>query len=75
MASRAVCGRRVEMAADLDAAHQPALRDQVGAHLAGADHADAHRAAFVGASGEIAGKPGEDDVGHEESVEAFASAE
>ena len=55
--------------AKLDAAHQHALRDEVGAHLAGADDADAHRTALVGASGEIAGKAGEGDIGHKGSVE------
>ncbi len=49
---------------DLDAAHQHALGDQVGAHLAGADDADAHGAALVGASGEVPGEPGEGDGAH-----------
>ena len=41
-----------------------ALRDEVGAHLARADDADADRAALVGARREIAGKAGQGDIGH-----------
>ncbi len=55
--------------ADLDAAHQHALGDEVGAHFARADDADADRTALVGASGEVAGKAGESDIGHAGSVE------
>ena len=48
-----------------DAAHQHALRHQIGAHFTGADDADPHRPAFVGASGEIPGKSGQGDIGHQ----------
>ena len=40
---------------NLDAAHQHALRHEVGAHLARANDADADRGAGVGAGGKIAG--------------------
>ena len=63
MASSAVCGRRVAMAADLDAAHQRALGDEVGAHFARADDADADGLAGVRAGRQIAREAGQVDVG------------
>jgi len=56
VASSAVCGRRWRWR-NLDAAHQHALGHKVGAHFARADDADADRAVFVGAFGEIAARP------------------
>ena len=43
---------------DLDAAHQHALRHEIGAHLAGADQPDADRLAGLAALAQIAGKAG-----------------
>jgi hypothetical protein len=50
--------------ADRDTAHQPPLGDEVGAHLARADDADPDRTALVGAARKVAGKSGQDDIGH-----------
>ena len=58
-----------------DALHQHALGDQIGAHLARADDADAHRLAFVGTPGEIACKAGEGDVGHREKPAVMIAAQ